>query len=206
MSTTENGRRSAEMKTPIILVMHFWIPRQGGKNELGLHSSFFFHSNGDTNPWMLPFQMPVLGMCISGKNTIRHSLRSIRIIFVNRSIKNPPRTHLGYTNTQWHGELNCMNSICLFQQLPHQHSTSKLFQPGLRQIDLHALKTDCYLFIYFTEHSLHDCELDTSITSNGVSFQNLLPAFVVLISREKVSQRRWRRLATEDAGVDDLPD
>ena len=33
----------------------------------------------------------------------------------------------------------------------------------------------------------------------------LLPAFVVLISREIVRQRRWRRLATEDAGVDKLP-
>ena len=34
----------------------------------------------------------------------------------------------------------------------------------------------------------------------------LLPAFVVLISREIVRQRRWRRLATEDAGVEKLPD
>ena len=33
-----------------------------------------------------------------------------------------------------------------------------------------------------------------------------LPAFVVLISREIISQRRWRCLATEDAGVDKLPD
>ena len=29
----------------------------------------------------------------------------------------------------------------------------------------------------------------------------LLPAFAVLISRETVRQSRWRRLATEDAGV-----
>ena len=29
-----------------------------------------------------------------------------------------------------------------------------------------------------------------------------LPAFVVLISSEIVRQRRWRRLATEDAGVE----
>ena len=34
----------------------------------------------------------------------------------------------------------------------------------------------------------------------------LLPSFVVLISREIVRQRRWRRLATEDAGVEKLPD
>ena len=34
----------------------------------------------------------------------------------------------------------------------------------------------------------------------------LLPAFVVLISREIVCQRRSRHLATEDAGVDKLPD
>ena len=34
----------------------------------------------------------------------------------------------------------------------------------------------------------------------------LLPAFVVLFNREIVSQRRWCRLATEDAGVDKLPD
>ena len=30
--------------------------------------------------------------------------------------------------------------------------------------------------------------------------------FVVLISREIVRQRRWRRLTTEPAGVDKLPD
>ena len=34
----------------------------------------------------------------------------------------------------------------------------------------------------------------------------LLPSFVVLISREIVRQRRWCRLATEDAGVEKLPD
>ena len=56
--------------------------------------------------------------------------------------------------------------------------------------------------IYFTEHSLHDAELDTVCLFTIYS----LPAFVVLISREIVRQRRWRRLATEDAGVDKLPD
>ena len=56
----------------------------------------------------------------------------------------------------------CMKSICLCQQLRHQHSKSKLFQRGLRQIDLHAAKTDLYTFIYFTEHNLPDSELDTS--------------------------------------------
>ena len=54
------------------------------------------------------------------------------------------------------------------------------------------------------------------MTSHGVSFYifflftffffYFLPAFVVLISREIVCQRRSRHLATEDAGVDELPD
>ena len=45
------------------------------------------------------------------------------------------------------------------------------------------------------------------ITSHAVSFYNLfLPAFLVLISRGIVCQRHWRRLATEYAGVDKLPD
>ena len=35
-----------------------------------------------------------------------------------------------------------------------------------------------------------------------LSTMYLLPAFVVLIGREIVCQRRWRRLATEDAGVE----
>ena len=67
-----------------------------------------------------------------------------------------------HTMTQGEAFMICMKSICLFQQLRHQHSTSKLFQRGLRKIDLHPSKTDRYLFIYFTEHSLHDGELDTS--------------------------------------------
>ena len=164
--------RSAAMKTPIKLVMAFaFLNSQIGVVEIvswaGFAQLFFFsHSNSDSNTWMVPFQMCVLGMCISGKNTIRYSLRSIRIIFENRSIKNPPRTHAprihAHTMTQGEAFMICMKSICLFQQLRHQHSTSKLFQRGLRQIGLHAPKTDRYLFIYFTEHSLHDGELDTS--------------------------------------------
>ena len=77
-----------------------------------------------------------------------------------------PRTpHARTSDTRTHnGEafMICMKSIRLFLPLRHQHSTSKLFQRGLRQIGLHAPKTDRYLFIYFTEHSLHDGELDTS--------------------------------------------
>ena len=100
---------------------------------------------------MCPKLLP-LGMCISGKNTTRYSLRSIRIIFENWSIKNPRRTHAprihAHTMTQGEAFMICLKSICLFQQLCHQHSTSKLFQRGLRQIDLHAPKTNCYLFIY----------------------------------------------------------
>ena len=91
-----------------------------------------------------------------------------------------------------------------FHQLRHQHSTSTLFQLGLRQIGLNALKTD-HLFIYFTEQSLHDGELYTSkklLHTVCLFTIYLLPAIVVLISREI----RWRRLATEVAGVDKLPD
>jgi hypothetical protein len=68
--------------------------------------------------------------------------------------------------------------------------------------------------IYFTEHSLHDGELDTAWAygNYGHCFTRCvftiysLPAFVVLISREIVRQRRWSRLATEDAWVDKLTD
>ena len=111
--------------------------------------------------------------CLLPDHTITSEAAHISTVHKHNNIV--PLTHL-YTT--------------FFHQLRHQHSTSTLFQLGLRQIGLHGPKTDRYLIIYFTEHSLHDCELDTSITSNGVSFQNLLPAFVVLISREKVSQRR----------------
>ena len=103
----------------------------------------------------------LIGMCISGKNTIQYSLRRIRIIFEKLAIKNPPRT-LARTMTQGAAFMICMKSICLFHQLRHQHSTSKLFERGLRQIGLHVPKIDHYLFIYFTEHGLHDGELDTS--------------------------------------------
>ena len=131
---------------------------------------FFFHSNSDSSTWMVPFQMRVLGMCISGKKYYSIVSDSIQIIFENRSIKNPPRTHApqihAHTMTQGAAFMICVKSICLFQQLRHQHSTSILFQRGLRQIDLHAPKTDhylfIYLFIYLTKHSLHDGELETS--------------------------------------------
>ena len=48
----------------------------------------------------------------------------------------------------------------------------------------------------------------TKQKNNGVSFYILFvtPAFVVLISKEIVCQRLWRRLATEYAGLDKLPD
>ena len=40
-----------------------------------------------------------------------------------------------------------------------------------------------------------------------MSFYNLfVTGFVVLIRREIVRQRRWRHIATADAGVDKLPD
>ena len=77
----------------------------------------------------------------------------------------------------------------LISTTARQHSTSKLFQRGLRQIGLHAPKTDRYLFIYFTGHSLHDGELDTSRKDYYyfIFFTiYLLPAVVVLISREVV--------------------
>ena len=81
---------------------------QTGVVEMVLWAGFaplvlFFHSNSVSDTWMVPFQTRVLGMFISGKNTIRYSLRSIQIIFENRSIKKPPtlvrasdtRTHNG---------------------------------------------------------------------------------------------------------------
>ena len=60
-----------------------------------------------------------------------------------------------------------MKSICVFQQLRHQHSISKLIKRGLRKIGLH-------LFIYCTEHSLHEGELDTSL-----AYENYGPSVIV---------------------------
>ena len=90
---------------------------------------------------------------------------------IRKLVNQEPPTHARTSDTrkQWHrvgAFMICMKSICLFQQLRHQHSTSNLFQRGLWQIDLHVPKTDRYLFIYFTEHSLHDGELGASKTKN----------------------------------------
>ena len=87
----------------------------------------------------------------------------------------PPHTHARNSDTHTHNDRERgfydLYEINLFiSTTARQHSTSKLFQRGLRQIGLHAPKTDRYLFIYFTEHSLHDGELDTSRKDNSFFF------------------------------------
>ena len=101
-------------------------------------------------PPIFIWQRNWVGMCISGKNTIRYSLRSIWIIFEIGQPRTPPRMHPSTSET-----LN-IKSICLFKQLRHQHSSSKLYKRWPRQIGLHAPKTDRYLFIL--HYSLHDGE------------------------------------------------
>ena len=139
------------MKTPINLVMAFaFLNSQTGVVEIVSWAGFvrlvFSTATVIVTPGWCLFQMRVLGMCISGKNTIRYSLRSIQIIFENCSIKNPSRKHAprihAHTMTQGEAFMICTKSICLFQQLRHQHSTSKLFQRGLRQ------QIAIYLFNY----------------------------------------------------------
>ena len=60
---------------------------------------------------MVPFQMSVQGMCIFGKN----NLNSIR-----KSLNQEPPMH-AHAMTQEEAFMICMKSICLFQQLRHQH-------------------------------------------------------------------------------------
>ena len=70
---------------------------------------------------------------------------------------------------------------------------------------LKGLKFDRRRSIHYPVYYTATCQ-NENMTSHGavevILTIYLLPAFVVLISREIVRQRRWRRLATEDAGVE----
>ena len=63
----------------------------------------FFHSNSDSNTWMVPFQMRVLGLCIFGKNTIfifaeKYSSN------VRESVNQEPATHARTADTRTHND------------------------------------------------------------------------------------------------------
>ena len=98
----------------------------------------------------------------------------------------PPHTHARNSDTHTHtmterGFYDLYEINLFISTTARQHSTSKLFQRGLRQIGLHAPKTDCYLFIYlfyWTQPAWRWTFFFSTIY--------LLPAVVVLISREVV--------------------